>query len=48
MTMDKTSKLLSIVDSKVTNTAEKTANNFSFLWGHQPKTPKSFKKALKK
>ncbi|WP_081741782.1 cyclic lactone autoinducer peptide [Ruminiclostridium josui] len=41
--MNKKSKLLSIIDSNVTAIAEKKAENFSFLWGHQPRVPKSLK-----
>ncbi|OPX46334.1 hypothetical protein CLHUN_01500 [Ruminiclostridium hungatei] len=41
--MDKTSKILSAIDSKVSEIAAKKANDFSFLWGHQPKTPKALK-----
>lgn len=41
--MDKTTKFLSFVDSRVAKTAVNKANSFSFLWGHQPKAPKVLK-----
>lgn len=45
--MNKKLKLLSTIDSRVTATATKKAENFCFLWGYQPKTPKILKNLKK-
>ncbi|EGD47059.1 hypothetical protein Cpap_1451 [Ruminiclostridium papyrosolvens DSM 2782] len=45
--MDNTKKILSLIDSGVTKVAETKADNFCFLWGYQPKTPKALKKIKK-